>query len=78
MKSFLSIPIAIVALSVLVACTDRKAEAEKVQRDTEAKARAEASRKEMEQLPKTFQTPDYFKKNEPVKPAESPPPKKSP
>lgn len=78
MKSFLSIPIVFVAASCLVACTDRKAEAEKVQRDAEAKARAEASRKEMEQLPKTFQTPDYFKKNEPAKPAESPPPKKQP
>ncbi len=27
---------------------------------------AEAARKEMEALPKAFQTPDYFKKNEPA------------
>lgn len=40
---------------------------EKPKRDREAQARAEAARKEMEALPKTFQTPDYFKKNEPEK-----------
>ena len=43
--------------------------AEKPKRDREAQARAEAARKEMEALPKTFQTPDYFKKNEPEKKA---------
>ena len=42
---------------------------EKPKRDREAQARAEAARKEMEALPKTFQTPDYFKKNEPEKKA---------
>lgn len=62
----------------LAGCSDRKAEAKKAQEDAQAKARAEAARKEMEQLPKTFQTPDYFKKNEPTKPADSPPPKKQP
>jgi len=35
-------------------------------REAEAKARAEAARKEMDALPKTFQTRDYFKKNEPT------------
>ncbi|HVZ65047.1 MAG TPA: hypothetical protein VG936_10785 [Lacunisphaera sp.] len=58
-------------------CSDRKAEVQRKQ-DADAKARAEAARKEMEKLPKTFQTPDYFKKNEPAKPAENPPPSKSP
>ena len=42
---------------------------EKPKRGREAQARAEAARKEMEALPKTFQTPDYFKKNEPEKKA---------
>ena len=78
MKRFLLTPILAAVFFGIVGCTDRKAEAEKTQRDAEAKARADASRKEMEQLPKTFQTPDYFKKNEPTKPADSPPPKKQP
>ena len=50
-----------------VGCTDREAEARRVKEETDAKARAEASRKEMDAMPKTFQTPDYFKKNEPDK-----------
>lgn len=48
-------------------CTDRDAEARRAREDAEAKARAEATRKEMDALPKAFQTPDYFKKNEPAK-----------
>ena len=78
MKCSLPISILCVALVGLAGCSDRKAEAKKAQEDAQAKARAEAARKEMEQLPKTFQTPDYFKKNEPTKPADSPPPKKQP
>ena len=53
---------------VLVGCTFRETDAEK-SRDREAKVRAEAGRMEMEALPKAFQTPDYFKKNEPEKKA---------
>ncbi len=51
-------------MTMLVAggCADREAE---------AKARAEAARKEMDALPKTFETPDYYKKNEPEKKPES-------
>ena len=78
MKCSLPIWILYVALVGLVGCSDRKAEVKKAQEDAQAKARAEAARKEMEQLPKSFQTPDYFKKNEPTKPADSPPPKKQP
>ncbi len=78
MKCSLPIWILCVALVGLAGCSDRKAEVKKAQEDAQAKARAEAARKEMEQLPKTFQTPDYFKKNEPAKPADSPPPKKQP
>lgn len=55
------------------ACTDRAKEAEKVKQDAAAKARAEAAKKEMNALPKVFSTPDYFKKNEPAKPAASSP-----
>lgn len=58
---------AFVAVFLAVGCTDREAQARKAREDAEAKARADAARKEMEALPKVFQTPDYFKKNEPEK-----------
>ena len=45
-------------------CRDREEEIRKAKEDADVKARAEAARKEMEALPKAFQTPDYFKKNE--------------
>jgi hypothetical protein len=51
----------------LASCAKEAARSEKARAETEAKARAEAARKEMETLPKVFRTPDYFKKNEPVK-----------
>lgn len=59
----------VMSLAVLLVsgCVDREAEARKVKAEAEAKARAEAARKEMEAAPKAFQTPDYFKKNEPEK-----------
>jgi hypothetical protein len=60
-------------------CTDREAEARRVKEEAEAKARAEAARKEMDALPKAFKSRDYFKKNEPEKKpdaaAEKPQPK---
>jgi hypothetical protein len=57
------------------ACSDQRAE-QKAKEDAEAKARAEAARKEMDTLPKTFKSRDIFKKNEPeptapAKPAET-------
>lgn len=56
------------------ACSDQRA-AQKVKEEAEAKARADAARKEMDTLPKTFKSRDIFKKNEPeptvpAKPAE--------
>jgi hypothetical protein len=56
-------------------CTDREAEARRAREEAEAKARAEAARKEMDALQKTFQTPDYFKKNPPRKTEPKPDPK---
>lgn len=58
-----------ISLAVLLisGCVDREAEARKAKAEAEAKARAEAARREMETLPKVFQTPDYFKRNEPEK-----------
>ena len=61
--------IGILMLTILFAagCTDREADERRIKEDADAKARAEAARKEMDTLPKAFQTPDYFKKNEPTK-----------
>ena len=66
MKTILKVG-AFVMVLLAVGCADREAEARKAREDAEAKARAEGARKEMEALPKAFQTPDYFKKNEPAK-----------
>lgn len=46
-------------------CTDREAEARRAKEEADAKARAETARKEMDALPKTFKSRDYFKKNDP-------------
>lgn len=54
-------------------CIDRDRAAEKAKEEAAAKARADAAKKEMETLPKTFSTPDYYKKNERTKqPAPAP------
>jgi len=46
-------------------CSDREANAQKAREESAAKARADAAKKEMDTVAKTFQTPDYFKKNDP-------------
>jgi hypothetical protein len=56
---------AFVAVLLIVGCTDREAEARKAREDAEAKATAEAARKEMEALSKAFKSRDIFKKNGP-------------
>jgi len=57
-----------VLIALLVSgCTDRDAEVRRGREESEAKARAEAARREMETLPEAFQTPDFFKKNPPKK-----------
>jgi hypothetical protein len=59
-------------------CTDREAASRRAKEEAEAKARADASRKEMETLPKAFKSRDYFKKNEPAKkPEPTPEPEKT-
>lgn len=46
-----------IVLGVAVAgCTDRRAEQDKTRRETEAKVRAEAARREMEVLPQVFRS----------------------
>ena len=66
---------AVLAVAVMLAagCTDREREAQKAKQEAAAKARADAAKKEMETLPKTFSTPDYYKKNEPTKTSASVP-----
>ena len=55
------------------ACTDREAEARRAKEQADAKARAEAARKEMDALPKAFKSRDYFRQNEPEKKSEGTP-----
>ena len=50
-----------------VGCTDREAEARRVKEEADAKARADAARKEMDALPKAFKSQPFFKLNEPEK-----------
>ena len=52
-------------------CSKRDAEQDSQKAAAEAKARSEAARKEMDTLPKQFQSPDYFKKNDLKKKSES-------
>lgn len=47
-----------------VGCSDRHSEAQEANAAAEAKAQANAARKEMEALPKAFKSRDFFKKNE--------------
>jgi len=71
----------VVGMSLMVllgsGCADREAQARRAKAEAEAKARAEAARKEMEAVPKAFQTPDYFKKNQPEKKPEQAPPEQA-
>ena len=66
MKKCLIVGISI-AVVLASGCRDREEEIRKGKEDADAKARAEAARKEMEALPKTFKSRDYLKKNEPDK-----------
>lgn len=67
-----------VLLALLAAgCTDREAEARRAKEEADAKARADAARKEMDALPKAFKSEPFFKLNEPEKkPEPAPVPKK--
>ena len=76
MKTLLAVGLLVVLFAC--GCRDREDEASRKREDAEAKARAETARKEMDALPKAFQTPDYFKKNQPEKKAEPEPKKQTP
>jgi hypothetical protein len=66
MKHLLSI-LVVTGLLLGTACTDSSRETKKAKEDADAKLRADAAKKEMETLPSTFSTPDYYKKNQPAK-----------
>lgn len=53
-------------------CSDKATKSQSAQEDTEAKARADALKKEMETAPKVFSNRDIFKKNEPAAEATTP------
>ncbi len=67
MKTGTEIAVLFTSCVLLAGCTDRETEARKAKEEADAKARAEAARKEMDTLPKTFKSRDIFKKNEPEK-----------
>lgn len=67
MKTGTKIAVIFASCVLFAGCTDREAEARKAKEEADAKARAEAARKEMDTLPKTFKSRDIFKKNEPEK-----------
>lgn len=50
-----------------VGCTDREAETRRLKEEADAKARADAARKEMDAVPKAFKSPPFFRLNEPEK-----------
>ena len=52
------------AVFLTTGCRDREEESRRAKEDADAKARAEAARKEMEALPKAFKSPQFFKLNE--------------
>ena len=52
------------AVFLTTGCRDREEESRRAKEDADAKARAEAARKEMEALPKAFKSPQFFKLND--------------
>lgn len=65
----------VLCVLLVTGCTDREAEARRAREQAEAKARAEAARKEMDALPKAFKSEPFFKLNKPehkVAPASEP------
>lgn len=64
MKSPIKIIVIPTMLFALAGCIKNSSQSGKARADAEAKVRADASRREMETLPKVFRTPEYFKKNE--------------
>ncbi len=66
-----------VAATIVAGCADRKTAEQKAREEIEAKARAEAARKEMETVPKVFR-PQYHNKRLDPEPKSPPPPATQP
>ncbi len=71
MKTSITIYLAALCLG-LCGCAEQEPKANATEVSPEAAVQAEAARQVMQALPKAFQTPDYFKKNDPAPGAESP------
>lgn len=62
----------ILAGALATGCTEKATKTQTAEEDAQAKARADALKKEMETAPKVFSNRDIFKKNEPAKAAPAP------
>lgn len=69
MKTMLT-SVLIIAAALTAGCTEKVTKTQTAEEDTQAKARADALKKEMETAPKVFSNRDIFKKNE--QPAKAP------
>jgi hypothetical protein len=72
MKTATITGVLLVTILVVGGCADREAEAKRAREEAEVKARADASRKEMEALPKVFKNRDYLKKVDDTAPQSAP------
>lgn len=73
MKAVLFAGVLMAVSAAVMGCSDREAAARKAREEAEAKARADAAKREMDTLPKAFKSPQFFKLNEPEKKPAAPP-----
>lgn len=66
MKTML-MSVLILSAALGTGCTEKATKSQTADEDAQAKARADALKKEMETAPKVFSNRDIFKKNEPAK-----------
>jgi hypothetical protein len=66
MKTMLT-SVLILTAALGTSCTEKATKSQTADDDVQAKARADALKKEMETAPKVFANRDIFKKNEPAK-----------
>lgn len=66
MKTML-MSVLIIAAALTTGCAEKATKTQTAEEDAQAKARADALKKEMETAPKVFSNRDIFKKNDPAK-----------
>jgi hypothetical protein len=66
MKTLLT-TVLLLTIPMLGGCTEKATASQTAKEEADAKARADALKKEMETAPKVFSNRDIFKKNEPAK-----------